>query len=579
MGFFDTLMVKLDETVTSVLGDWNTYTTIISGALIIFFTYQVITSRDPDTHPMLLARQAQASPVRQQGESAVFRSHSTPHGIPLNSGLNVKDPGASKWARGRDGDLRDVWRRVLAGRLDQDGKETGDIGSLMTVLGSEQVISHNLSDVTRQINLIGDQIKQNGGKRVAIYLPNSIEFLATLFACAFYDLSAILIPYDKSTEEIISFLKKSKADTIVAAVGSFPYDVVTKNYPALQHLIWVVDEGSKHLDWNEVPTGTGGAVNVSTWQDIIQDQEPSAGLELPLIEQNGDLQNIIAFWPSGELVEYTHGNLIAGIAGQLTSVPTTQRIKHEDLFLPVDSLSTIYPLVLTLSALHSNASVALNSVAGKRPDLVLAAKGVAATVIVASSLSLAKTHSEAAKKLSSPISRAVHWFHTRSLVEKGVMPEGSLFSQSYDSLRPAIGTPPGKLRLIYTSRQTGTDSPPLSSKILSDIRAYTGSRIIYALTSAKVAGAVTQTGLYDYRIDEETGGSSHFGAPVTSVEIFFKDTKQHRTTDHTSTGEIVARGPAVVGGEASLGIVGDGHHAQAGEAYLGKEESPPVVAF
>lgn len=144
MGIGDNFMLKLDETVTHVLGQWDLYTTAIFAVLISVWIYTVVNSRDPDAHPMLLARQAQPSPVRKEGESAVFRSHSAPHGIPLNSGLNIKDPGDSKWSRGRDGDLRDIWRRVISGNLDREGKETGEIGKLFTVLGSEQVIEHKL---------------------------------------------------------------------------------------------------------------------------------------------------------------------------------------------------------------------------------------------------------------------------------------------------------------------------------------------------------------------------------------------------------------------------------------------------
>jgi hypothetical protein len=554
MGFGDNLMLKLDETVTHIFGQWDLYTTAIFTVLISFWIYQVVTSRDPDAHPMLLARQAQPSPVRQEGQSAVFRSHSAPHGIPLNSGLNIKDPGDSKWSRGRDGDLRDVWRRVVAGGVDREGKETGEIGKLFTVLGSEHVIEHNLgmrtpdvshsrilteiADITRQINLIGQHIKQNGGQNVAIYLPNSIEFVASFFACTFYDLTPILVPYDQPIEEIISLLKASKADTVVAAVGSFPFDVITDSYPALKQLIWVVDEGSKHMDWNEVPKGTGGAVNVSTWQEIIQDQEPNVGTELPAIDRAGELRKVLAFWPTGELVEYTQANLISGIAGQLTSVPTTQRITHADLLLPVDSLSTIYPLVLTLAALYSNASVALNSVAGQTPDLRVATQGIAPTIIVATPTTLSNTHSESKAKMSSSFYSIIHWFQTRSLVQDGVMPVATAFSRMYDSLRPIIGTTPGKLRLIYVAEQAGVETIPLSAETLSDLRIYTGARIIYALTSAKVAGAVTQTGLYDYRVDDASDKYSHFGAPVTSCEIFFKDTAEHKTTDETSAGEV-----------------------------------------
>lgn len=141
---FDNLMLQLDEFVTGILGEWDIYTSIIFVVVITSFIYSVISFRDPDAHPMLLARQAQPSPVRQPGESAVYRSHSAPHGIPLNTGLQVKDPGDSKWSRGRDGDIRDIWRRFVAGALDREGKETGEVGKLFTVLGSEQITEHKL---------------------------------------------------------------------------------------------------------------------------------------------------------------------------------------------------------------------------------------------------------------------------------------------------------------------------------------------------------------------------------------------------------------------------------------------------
>jgi len=274
------------------------------------------------------------------------------------------------------------------------------------------------------------------------------------------------------------------------------------------------------------------------------------------VDRKTELKKLLAFGPTRELVEYTQANIIAGIAGQLTSVPSTQRITHSDLFLPVDVLSAPYTLVLTLSALYSNASVALNSVAGHSPDLTLATHGIAPTIIVASPGTLAKVHAETTAKLNSGLYQLVHWLQTRTLVQNGVMPVASTLSRMYDTLRPAIGTTPGKLRLIYVSEQPGANSPPLSSQELSDLRIYIGSRIIYALTSPNVAGAVTQTGLYDYRIDEASAKYSHFGAPVTSVEVFFKDTEVHKTTDERAAGEIHVRGPAVVGEVASLGITG-----------------------
>jgi acyl-CoA synthetase (AMP-forming)/AMP-acid ligase II len=52
---------------------------------------------------------------------------------------------------------------------------------ILTVMGKEEIIDHKISDVTKEIVVVGDHIKKHGGKRVALYLPNSMEFLTTVF--------------------------------------------------------------------------------------------------------------------------------------------------------------------------------------------------------------------------------------------------------------------------------------------------------------------------------------------------------------------------------------------------------------
>lgn len=138
MGVFDTI----DAGLTSLVGQWNLYSTGLATLLVLLVSYRVISSREPDVHPMLLARQSVPSTVRNEGQSAVYRSQVSPHGMSLNSGLNIKDPGASKWARGRDGDLRDVWRKAAL------GGENGAKGRILTVLGSQKVIEHKPGEST-----------------------------------------------------------------------------------------------------------------------------------------------------------------------------------------------------------------------------------------------------------------------------------------------------------------------------------------------------------------------------------------------------------------------------------------------
>ena len=180
---------RLDAQLASLFADWNIYTTLICGLLVLYVAYPVFFSREPDLHPFLLARQSSPSYVRQPGESAVYRSLETPHGYPLRKGLNVKDPEAPKWTSGRDGNLRDIWQQAVRGPAASGGDRVGSNGTLHTVLGKEEVISHQWEKLTKDLNALGQHLRDHGGKRIAIYLPNSVETIVSLFGKTFQTLS------------------------------------------------------------------------------------------------------------------------------------------------------------------------------------------------------------------------------------------------------------------------------------------------------------------------------------------------------------------------------------------------------
>lgn len=178
---------SLDSTLATILADWSYTTTALALTILVVLLYPLFTSSDPDTHPLLLARQAQASPVRNRGQSAFYRSPESPHGYPLKSGLNVKDAGAPRWASGKDGDLRDVWREVArGGSVGSDGKSI-PAGLIMSVFGKAEVVEHKVEELSKEINIIGQRLKNAGVRRVAIYLPNSIEYLLTVFGESFLE--------------------------------------------------------------------------------------------------------------------------------------------------------------------------------------------------------------------------------------------------------------------------------------------------------------------------------------------------------------------------------------------------------
>ena len=183
-------LAQLDAQLDHLFAGWNVYSTTLVVVLIavlflpLFFSSGKHSSHrliprltiliEPDIHPFLLARQATASPVRESGQSAVYRSSDIPHGYPLRRGLNLKDETTSKWGPGRDGDLRDIW-------LAAAGAGAGKSRKILTLKGNNEPVASTFEQLSKQINAIGTHFKRHGSQRVAIYLPNSTEFLVSLF--------------------------------------------------------------------------------------------------------------------------------------------------------------------------------------------------------------------------------------------------------------------------------------------------------------------------------------------------------------------------------------------------------------
>lgn len=230
-------------------------------------------------------------------------------------------------------------------------------------------------------------------------------------------------------------------------------------------------------------------------------------------------------------------------------MPTVQRFTASDTFLPADTFTNSYCLCLTLAALFSHSTVIINSVAGPGVDLTLATRSLAPTIVVVSAETAAKVHSTTAASAVGSLKQLAHYLESRILAS-GRLPTSSLLTPA----RATIGSTPGKLRLVFTSERAGLNTPPLSSNDLSDLRVYTQARIVYALTAAKVAGAVAQTNIYDYRLGALSNKHSHFGVPLSSLEVKVKDTPTLKTTEEQSIGELVVTGSSVAGGEASLGF-------------------------
>lgn len=225
---------------------------------------------------------------------------------------------------------------------------------------------------------------------------------------------------------------------------------------------------------------------------------------------------------------------MAAIGALGSALPRNQRFQESDLVLSIDSLSRSYPLCQVLNALYSNASVALNSVAGESVDFALATKGVSPTVIIASSKTISGYHDQVMAPRAGLISFLGRWMQARTL-DAGVMPSHSFFNQLVH-VAPTAELSLEKLRLLCISHRIDADpATRLTTEQMTDLRIYMNARIVYALTGPGIAGAITQTNVFDYR---NLGGWNHFGAPLSSTEITLTGIAEDGTTDENPQGQV-----------------------------------------
>lgn len=371
-------------------------------------------------------------------------------------------------------------------------------------------------------------------------------------ACAFYGLTPILLPFNLAPAKVHELLNLVGADTLVCEAGTLPVDDVAKECKKLRLITSVVHKPNRHMDWAGVPDSAQSRLSMSVWSDLVDDNT-SASSDLPANDSIAKPSDIITVWqPLDQSAKpatttFTQANIVSAVAALITSLPLRQRITAADLLLPADGFNRSYVLCWTLAALFTHASLAINSVAGPDANLAAATRSISPTIIIASAESMATLQKETTAKITSPLQKFGLATQSQTL-SSGRMPTPSFF------LPPTTSTnsPPGKLRLTLTSERLGAGCPALSSSMLSDLRIFTRARVVYALTASSVAGAVTQTHVFDYRQEtQKEGGQTHsrFGAPVSSVEVRVVGDQDAAVGKSEPEGELVVSGPAVAGGE------------------------------
>lgn len=115
------------------------------------------------------------------------------------------------------------------------------------------------------------------------------------------------------------------------------------------------------------------------------------------------------------------------------------------------------------------------------------------------------------------------------------MPSQNVLSQ-LANIGPTAELSLSKLRLLAISYPVdGSPEDLLSSELLTDLRIFTGARIVYSLTAPGIAGGIAQTHLFDYR---RHAGPAHFGAPLSSVEIVLSGHSEDTGIERAVEGQV-----------------------------------------
>ncbi|KAF3162686.1 hypothetical protein TWF751_010662 [Orbilia oligospora] len=516
-----------------------TYTLLAVVAGLIFVP--VFLDGEPDGPPMALLHQSSVGPTRHKNESAIHRSRETPVGFPLRQGLGIQE-GYSK----RNGDVRDIWRVFMQ-----------KIGHLHTILGNDKVV-HSIDTLDAEIDTLGHYVSglptNSQRKAIAVYLPNSAENLIAGFACAFHDFTFVPIEYPAEPEIIADKLRASNAEILIMPAASL--DINDLNVSTLlKHVILVVEEGSRHLDFAADPDAK---VTLKEWHDIAANGQKAARPE----KIDESQPHMIVFSKDLKLqkavtVPYSHVNIVAAVSAQATAPAPKDQFKPTDIFTPASTLADQFTRILTYTAMLSGCTITINAVTPPSGSLQSSCGNALPSIIVVPADSLSEIGRLSKAAQVEIFHEWMHIYQLRKLTRYGQVPQHSAFARFNDYDRPNLGK---NLRLIYVAENPAEGTKPITCNRLNDIRAIFFSKVVYALTyPPAAAGAITQTTSFDYRPGEDTAtfNESHLGAPLSCVEVKLRDAGEY-TAEHEDgpMGEIVIAGPSVTSsGEYATGII------------------------
>jgi len=97
-------------------------------------------------------------------------------------------------------------------------------------------------------------------------------------------------------------------DILIAEAGTLGLQSALSGCQTLSCVIWVTKAGNEHMNFAETPGEVAGKVDISTWDDLIEENKSPASMELPSIDKGNPSPSLSIVESAGNsttVMEYT----------------------------------------------------------------------------------------------------------------------------------------------------------------------------------------------------------------------------------------------------------------------------------
>ncbi|KAG0349199.1 Long-chain-fatty-acid--CoA ligase 6 [Podila humilis] len=495
-------------------------TVLLTIIIAIAIGYIKLNKFEPDVHSLLLSNQSNASPIRNERESNVFRSRNVTFTSPLE-----------KRPSNQINTLYDVWQAGLS--VNPSGR------ALIFMLQNQFYYEdQTYEQVDRRINGFGSGfiavtgLKPKSEVPVGIYTPYSQEsFIAQQ---AFYRYSFITVPIHdlRDKDVLIEIVNQTKLKAIVTTQKSLP--LLLESLKDCSSLKTIIVTGIYISPKQElVASGFGvelvkfATLEYSGFSTPLEHVKPEPN-DVAVINYNTKSSSF------SKGVMLTHANLVAAIAGFQSSLPAVKKLTSKDRLLSHFSNGDVLAVTMGCSVILVGGSLVFTS--GLMKNVLHDAQATSPTIFASTPVILEKIHEALQLTYGEGSMFKKAYAAKRSLLQTGTVTATSLWDFiGLGEVRSKLG---GKVRIVITTH-------PTKPETLEYLRAALGIRVVSTFGRTEVAGMATSRSMFDYT------NTPQLGAPVSCNEIKLvdDDVGGYKSTDEPNMrGEILIRGPNVMKG-------------------------------